>query len=148
MKLPNDTCVIVADSEKFLLLRNIGDEDIMDLRIREHEEQENPPTREQAANRPGRVDDSMTNHRSAYEDTDWHELEKERFASDLADRLFEWVRTDRIRSLVLVADPKTLGHLREALHESVTKRVVGEIDKNLTNHPLKEIEKVIRASEA
>ena len=147
MKLPHDTCVIVADSEKYLFLRNIGDDERVDLRIREHEEQDNPPDREQSADRPGRVDDSATHHRSAYGDTDWHELEKERFASDLADRLFEWVRTDRIRSLVLVADPSTLGQLRDELHESVTKRIVGEIDKNLTNHPLKEIEKVIASSE-
>jgi len=146
MKLPHDTCVIVADSEKYLLLRNIGDDERVDLRIREHEEEDNPPDREQSANRRGRMNDSATHHRSAYDDTDWHELEKERFAADLADQLFEWVRTDRIGSLVIVADPSTLGHLREELHQSVRDRLVGEIDKDLTNHPLEDIEKVIRAS--
>ena len=78
MRLANGTWVLVLDGEKFLLLRNQGDADIMDLRVIDHEEVENPPTREQGTERPGRLNDPGPG-RSAVEQTDWHALEKERF---------------------------------------------------------------------
>ena len=106
-------------------------------------EQENPPTREQAANRPGRMSDGPSGHRSAFDDTDWHELEKERFAKDLADILYKLAHKGRFERIVLVAPPAVLGDLRDDLHKEVRNKVVGEIPKTLTNHPIDEIEKIV-----
>ena len=91
---------------------------------------ENPPTREQGTDRPGRFDNAAAGPSTA-EPTDWHRLEKERFAKDLAERLRLWALDDRFRSLVLVADPRTLGLLRAELHKTVVERLAGEIDKDL-----------------
>ena len=44
---------------------------------------------------------------------------------------------------MLVAPPKVLGMLREDMHKEVTDRVVAEIGKNLTGHPVAEIEKLV-----
>ena len=48
-------------------------------------------------------------------------------------------------SLIVVAPPRTLGELRKHYHKEVEKRLAGEIAKDLTGHPVEEIEKIIRA---
>jgi protein required for attachment to host cells len=145
MKLANGTWVLVLDGEKYLLLRNRGDEELMDLRVIAHEEADNPPTREQAADRPGRLNDPGPG-RSAVEETDWHALEKTRFALDMAERLRSWALDNRFDALVVVADPRTLGALRPAYHRTVAERIVAELDKDLTNLPVPELERALNAA--
>jgi protein required for attachment to host cells len=144
-KLTQGTWVLVADGEKYLILVNGGDEEFVDLRVRRKEEQDNPRTIEQAANRPGRMDDSQGN-RSAFEDTDWHELAKDRFAHEIADMLYKEAHRGAFDRLVLVAASGTLGELRRTIHKEVADRVVAEIPKVLTNQPMDEIER--RVAEA
>lgn len=140
------TYVLVADGGKALLLENVGDAAYPHLQVARKDERENPPTREQAANRPGRMYDQAGPQRSAFEDTDWHHLAKERFADDLADMLYKRVHAGRIERLILVAAPMILGELRSKLHKEVSDIVVAEVDKTLTNHPLDEIERIVRDS--
>ncbi|QPH54990.1 host attachment family protein [Pontivivens ytuae] len=143
-KLKPETWVVVADGEKALFMVNRGDAEYPNLDVIREEEQDNPPTREQAANRPGRFNDGPNVHRSAVDDTDWHQLEKERFAKDLADILYKQAHKGAFEALVIAADPSTLGELRKELHKEVADKVIGELDKDLTNHPIDEIEKMLR----
>lgn len=143
--LKNGTWVLIADGEKALFLENRTDEEDPFLEVIREEEHENPPTREQAANRPGRFNDGPSVHRSAVQDTDWHQLEKDRFATDLADILYKKAHRGAFEHLVIVADPGTLGTLRDELHQEVSSKVVGEIPKTLTNHPIDDIEKILKA---
>lgn len=142
-RLTNGTWVLIADGEKALFLENRGDDDYPFLEVFREEEQDNPSDREQSANRPGRFQDGPTVHRSAVEDTDWHELAKDRFAADLADLLYKKAHSGKFKRIVLVADPSTLGELRDHLHQEVSDKVVGEVPKTLTNHPVDEIEKIV-----
>ena len=142
-KLSQDTWVLIADGEKALFLQNHTDGDDPYLQVVRKEEQDNPPTRAQAANRPGRMSDGPSGHRSAFDDTDWHELEKERFAKDLSNILYKLAHKGRFDRIVLVAPPAVLGDLRDNLHKEVQSKVVGEIPKTLTNHPIDEIEKIV-----
>ncbi|MBU2957750.1 host attachment family protein [Paracoccus sp. 1_MG-2023] len=144
-KLTNKTWVLVADGEKALFLVNHGDQDLLDLRVFDSEKQDNPSDYEQSANRPGRQHQSVGSGRSAYEDTDWHQLAKERFADHLAELLYERAHKGQFDRIVLVAAPKVLAELREQLHKEVSDKVVGEVPKTLTNHPLDQIEKVLKS---
>lgn len=143
--LTNDTWVLVADGEKALFLRNLTDAENPNLEVIRKKEQDNPPDIEQSANRPGRMHDTGPGHRSAMDDTDWHELAKERFADDLADLLYKMAHKGRFKRIVLVCNARTLGELRDKMHKEVSDKVVGEIDKDLTNHPLDEIERILTA---
>ena len=147
VKIDYETWILIADGEKALFVENRGDAELPNFEIRRVEEQDNPPDREQSANRPGRMVDggSGNNHVSAVQDTDWHELAKERFAADLADILYKMAHKGRFKKLVIVASPSTLGELRSELHQEVSDKVVGEIAKNLTNHPLNKIEEMLAA---
>ncbi|WP_316014056.1 host attachment family protein [Roseobacter sp. HKCCA0434] len=146
LQVKEGTWVVVADGEKALFLVNKGDAEHPNLDVFREEEQDNPPTREQAANRPGRFNDGPNVHSSAVDDTDWHQLEKERFAKDLADILYKAAHAGKFDKLVLAADPSTLGELRKEYHKEVQDRLVEEIDKDLTNHPIDEIEKMLAYS--
>ena len=46
--------------------------------------------------------------------------------------------------LVIAAPPRTLADLRRALHADVRKRIVAEVGKDLTKHPVHEIEAHLR----
>ncbi|MGR3323125.1 MAG: host attachment family protein [Pseudooceanicola sp.] len=138
------TWVLVADSEKALFLENTTDAEDPYLVVRREEEQDNPSDREQSANRPGRMQDTGVQQRSSLDDTDWHELAKERFAADLADILYRKAHRGDFDRIILACAPQVLGDLRPALHKEVSAKVVGEVPKLLTNHPVDEIEQIVK----
>ncbi|MDN2567072.1 host attachment family protein [Aquibium sp. A9E412] len=148
MRLVHDIWVLVADGEKALFLRNEGDATYPNLEVVREMHDENPPTREQGTDRPGRFNDATSAHRSAVQETDWHRIEKERFADEIADRLYKLAHRGRFEHIVLVAPPLVLGELRKALHKEVEQRVAGEIAKTLTNHTIGDMEKVLMADQA
>ena len=80
---------------------------------------------------------------SAVDETDWHRIEKERFAGDVAERLYKLAHKGKYSKLVLVAPPLVLGELRKEMHKEVEDKVIGEIAKTLTNHTVSDIEKVL-----
>ena len=53
----------------------------------------------------------------------------------------QMVRASKAKALIVVAPPKTLADLRNAFHADVKACVVAEINKDLTKHPVWEIEK-------
>lgn len=139
-RLSNDAWVLIADGEKALFLKNLTDAENPHLEVVRKEEQDNPKDIDQSANRPGRKQDTGVGQVSAMDDTDWHELAKERFAAELADLLYRQAHRHRFEKIVIVAPPKTLGELRNKLHKEVADKVIAEVPKTLTNHPLDEIE--------
>ena len=143
LQLKPQTWVVIANGEKALFMVNKGDAEHPHLDVFREEEQDNPPNREQAANRPGRFNDGPSVHRSAVADTDWHQLAKDRFAKDLADILYKQAHANKFDALVIAADPSTLGELRKQMHQAVTERIVAEFDKDLTNHPIDKIEQML-----
>ena len=148
IRLKHDGWVVVADGSKALFLRNSGDEKFPHLEVFREEAQENPPTREQGAHKPGRMNYSGPGHRSSVADTDWHQLAEDRFAKDLAGILYRQAHRHNYKDLILVAAPAVLGEMRKELHKEVSDKVIAEIDKDLTNHPVDQIEKLILADDA
>lgn len=45
--------------------------------------------------------------------------------------------------VVIAADPKTLGEIRQHCHQELEARIVGELAKDLTNQPLEAIERAL-----
>ena len=146
LRIPHDAYVFVGDGRKALLLRNEGDAQYPNLKTEQVFENENPPTREQGTDKPGRSYASVGARRSAMEQADWHELDEQRFAKDIADWLLVLVREKQIEALVIAAPPKILAELRKSMHQEVEKCIIAEVDKDLTNQPVYEIEKVLTAA--
>ncbi|BCG92849.1 baeRF12 domain-containing protein [Mesorhizobium sp. 131-2-1] len=138
--------IIVADGEKALFLRNEGNTRNPDLQVVQEMEQENPATREQGSDRPGRYNDGPSVHRSAVEDTDWHRIGKDRFADEIAERLYGLANRGAFKEIVLIAPPQVLGEMRRKLHKLVGDKVTAEIPKTLTNHTIPGIESLLQAA--
>ncbi|AXS38868.1 host attachment family protein [Breoghania sp. L-A4] len=145
IRIAHDAWVLVGDGEKALFFRNEGDGLYPNLKVIRVLEHDNPANREQAADAPGRMSDGPSPHSSSMENTDWHVLEKERFAKTLADALYKAAHRNEFKHLVLVAPPVVLGALRKALHSEVSSKVTAEFDKTLTKHSVADIEKILTA---
>jgi protein required for attachment to host cells len=145
VRIPHNCLILVGDGQKALFLRNRGNAQRIDLIVERILEQDNPATREQGTDRPGRSSTSPGNAQSAMEEVDWHHLVKQRFAKELAEVLYRHAHANRFDKLVIVAPPRILGDLRKAIHAEVVDRIAAEIPKELTSHPIAEIERLFAA---
>lgn len=141
-RLSNNTRFLIADGTQALVLRNDGDAVFPKLKLVRAYEQDNPATHEQGTDRPGRSNDAF-GRRYAMEPTDWHRLAEDRFVQRIADDMEKDLANGEFDQLVVAAPPVALGEFRKAASVSVTKATILEIDKDLTKHPVAEIEKII-----
>jgi len=164
MQIPHNTYVLVADGRKLLFLRNDGDAEYLDLKVEQAQEQSNPATGDQATDAAGRSSSASSEGtsttggpgagqgghsggaRSSIEQTDFHQLEEDRFAAEAADMLRKRALARKFDKLVVVAPPRTLGELRKHYHKEVEDRLLGELSKDLTNHPVSDIEAALKAA--
>ncbi len=143
-EIPPQALILVGDGRKALFLRNTGNSKRPDLRVEQvFQDEYRPHTAELGADRPGRVLDHASGRRSAVDQTDWHELAEHAFAREIAAKLESGVGTGAIERLILVVPPKTLAELRNCLSDRVRERIVKEIVKDLTKHPVAEIERIL-----
>jgi protein required for attachment to host cells len=143
VSIEHNAWVMVGDGEKALLFRNEGDERYPNLQVVNVLEQENPKSSEQGTDRPGRAFSSVGTARSAMQETNWHKLEKHRFAKQIADALYSAAHRGQYSKLVIAAPPMIMGDLRKAMHKEVSDKVVAEVSKDLTNMPPPEIERIL-----
>ena len=126
MHLPHDAHVAVADGERFVLFRNDGDEALINL-----------------------VDaasfDVDTSNRSGA-NPEVRDLDERGHAAGVAALLNQRVLANEIEKLLIVADPKTLGIMRDHYHGELKRRLVGELPKTLTGADTAEIERTIGAA--
>jgi protein required for attachment to host cells len=143
MQVPHNSFVLVADGKKMLFFRNEGDGEYPKLEVQKKEVQANPATRDQKTDEAGRAFATSGAAHHAYSETDFHQLEEDRFAAEAAELLKERALRNEYETLIVVAPPRTLGELRKHYHKEVEKRLAGEIAKDLTGHPVSEIEKIL-----
>jgi len=144
IQIPFDTWILVADGRKALLLRNATDEVRPDFKVLKVIEQpDNPKTAEHGTDKPGRVTDSATGRHSAVEQTDWHDLAEKGFAAEVADAMERHHRDGDFSKLVVVAPARTLAEFRQRFSKELHGSVLAELDKDLTKHPVHEIERLL-----
>jgi protein required for attachment to host cells len=158
MQIPHNAYVLVADGTKMLFFRNEGDAEYPKLEVELEREEEDPKDSDQGRSEPGRTFSSNRGDprtggygatvgaaRSAYSETDFHQLQKDNFAHEAARMLKEKALANAFEQLIIVAPPATLGELRKHYHKEVEARIAGEVAKDLTNMPVTEIEKILQA---
>ena len=145
IRLPHRTVVFVGDGRKALFLFNEGSEREPRLKVQRVFEDENPPTHEQGSDRPGRTLSRVESKRSAMEQTDWHDIEKHRFARAVAGALDRLLRESHAERVVIVAPPRTLADLRRSFSPAIEKLIVAEIAKDLTGLPVNDISQYLTA---
>ena len=101
--IDHNAWVMVGDGQKALFFRNAGDATYPNLEIVQVLQQDNPSTSEQSSDRPGRTHSSNGTARSAMQETNWHKLEKHRFAMNIADAPYSAAHSGRYDKLVTAA---------------------------------------------
>lgn len=134
MHLPQNTIIAVADGEKLSLFQNEGDEANVKLRAMPAEE----------------VDASKISsggrHSSSSANPDDSQQEEDGFGSGVTNMLNKQVLDGKIKSLVIIAAPRTLGEMRKSYHKSLSEVLLGELDKDLTGHSIQDIEKALASA--
>lgn len=128
-KIPEQAMVVVADGAGARIFRNVGGEHAVSLKQQElispKDLEDDGPSGSAPPEQTGKQTDEAT------------------FAKQLAHRLNHGALTNAYAHLVLVADPQTLGQMRPQLHKQTLARMHGELAKDLTNSPLKDIERAL-----
>jgi protein required for attachment to host cells len=134
MLIPTGVHVAVVDGEQFLLMCNHGTATTPDLRTEATPE-------------------VSTSNKSAgvrHQDTRGKKVGKEPLdrlahAAGVAEWLNKAVLDGRIKRLVVIAAPDTLGEMRPHYSKHLQDALVGEIDRQLTGMPGAEIAKALEA---
>lgn len=128
--IPNDALIVVADGGGARVFRNRGEGRALSLHQSELMELS-------VANGPaGNMPDGASSQ----------QLDEAMFASQLAQAINEGALKQRYAHLVLIADPTTLGRVRQLLHKEAQQRLVLEVNKTLTNAPVEEIERALQSA--
>lgn len=166
MRVPHNAFVVVADGRKMLLLRNEGDAEHLNLQVEVKEIHENPKDGDQKSDAAGRASSTQSGanapsvaqggsmhargggaqfapSRGSMEETDYHQLEEDRFAAEVAEMLNQRALTNGLDTLIVAAPPQTLGELRRHYHKELQARLAGEIGKDLTGHTVPQIEEAL-----
>jgi protein required for attachment to host cells len=140
------TWVVVADGRKGLILRNAGDATIANLKLIEQVDAEKVPrTSDMGTDKPGRSVEAGTGRHSAMEQTDWHDRAEQDHARVVAAAVDRHCQAGEMGRLIVVAPPRTLAVLRDSFSASVKQKIVEEVAKDLTKHPIHEIERLLHA---
>jgi protein required for attachment to host cells len=135
MRIPHLALVALANGEKFKLMRNVGQplepklEAVSDLDLELTNFSAGVRHQDPAGQRNGSTDIDELAHGAA---------------------IAEWLNTQALRGgidqVVIAADPKTLGQIRQHCHKELSSRIVGELAKDLTNSPMPDIEQALAAA--
>ena len=125
-KLIRGACVVVADGSQAIIFENTASDGSVKLSKQDDLDPQNLDDEGPAGKRPP--------------DSSQQETDEATFAKQLANYLFYRWNRDQLDQIALVADPETLGQMRPSLHQEVSRRLVLELDKTLTNSPVSDIE--------
>ncbi len=138
MKLDTGTWVLVLDGTKALILENVTDGQDPTLRVVRKDENDSSDSKGESTTGPDHGGDQKKPTANEF-----HSTTETGFAEEMAEWLYKAAHRGRFDKIVLVAPPKVLGVLRQKLHKEVASRVVGEVHKTLTGHPVDQIERIV-----
>ena len=93
--------------------------------------------------KPGRLGNARGGPKSSIEPVDWHSEQEAAFVAT-AVRAFAALCAEKPEAqVVIVAPPRALATIREHAGASLLARCVAQIDKDLTHHPVADIQKIV-----
>ena len=135
MKVPHRALVALANGKRFVLMRNVGQpfepklEKVEELDLELTNFSAGVRHQDPAGQRNGSTDIDELAHGAAIAD---------------------WLNTQTLRGgideVVIAADPKTLGQIRQHCHKELESRIVGEVAKDLVNSPVEQVERALAAA--
>jgi len=132
MKVPPKALVALANGQRFVLMRNVGG------------------AFEPKLERVGELDLELTNFSAGARHQDpagqrngSTDIDELAHGAAIAEWLNDKALNGRLGQVVVAADPKTLGQIRQHCHKEVEGKIVGELAKDLVNQPVQAIERAL-----
>jgi protein required for attachment to host cells len=135
MQIPHNAHVALANGERFLVMRNVGQplepkfEQVQALDLELTNFSAGVRHQDPAGQRNGSTDLDELAHGAA-----------------IAEWLNKRALNGELEAVVIAADPKTLGQIRQHCHKELESRIVGDLAKDLTNQPVPAIERALAAA--
>lgn len=145
VQFPEGSLFLICDGSKALMFRNAGDELALNLKAVEVRNEPHGATHEIGTDKPGRRGESPVGARSAMGGTDYHDEAETAFIKETAERFEALVINQKPRRIGIVAPPRALGVLREALGSHTRAAVVLELGKDWVKLPTPDIESQLQA---
>jgi len=132
MNIPNRTTVLIASGEEAKVFETQGTGNAFSLNHIKNLT-------------PGHLADDGPSGKTPPEESA-KDLNEATFSKHLAEYLYKWVHSGKVTSLILIADPDSLGEIRPLLHKEVEDVLIADIDKTLINSPVQDIERILKAA--
>lgn len=133
---PVTTWILLANAQTARIVRNLGPgkgvEPVEGAVL-------HAPSPTEYSDRPGSVQNSATQSHSAVKRRAPKELAAQAFAELVLRYLEEASQNDTFDRLIVTSAPKLLGDLRARMSQGLRKRILAEIDKDLTQVTLDEL---------
>jgi protein required for attachment to host cells len=132
------TWIVIADSSVIDTYKYNGPDKSLSTIEKGHFENNIEKSQDLVTDNMGTVFNRVGNGRSSMpQNTDPKKHEKHRFTMELKD--FLEAENDNFERLIISAPPKMLGDFRKAINKNIKSKIIGEIDKDLTNVPKKDL---------
>ncbi len=135
MKVPHHALVALANGERLVIMRNVGQ--AFEPRLEKVSEPDLLLTNFSAGAR---------HHDPAGQRNGSTDVDELAHGAAIAEWFNKATLNGASEPVVIAADPKTLGQIRQHCHQELQARIVGELDKDLTNQPIDAIERVLAAA--
>jgi protein required for attachment to host cells len=139
---PARTWYVVTDGGRARIVQKREGEDAVDTHRELVSAEIHSHTHELGTSRPGRTHESAMSARHAIQPReDLHRADKRSFVHEVAAALNKANRRNEFDCLVLVAPAHALGELRHALDSPTQRKVVAQLQKDLTKVPDADLKK-------
>ena len=143
MKLATDMWIAVIDGAKAIVMVNEGTAFEPRLKVLQTMAHDNPPTRAQGRDRPGRMNDAGPGHKSSMEAPDLHQRAEADFIADVMDAIERHAEKGAFDKIVLAAPPVAMGTVRKEIGAHLKSRIVKEITADYVKMPVTDIAKAV-----
>ncbi len=147
MLVTHGAIIMAIDGAKMVLYRNRGKDFAADLEVLKHSAKHTASTSSMGTDKPGRSFSSTGRTRSAYQTTDYHQVDEDRFAKASVEELNILAQQSNL-DFIVVAAPRVLGVMRKHYSGDLRRHIVAEIDKDYAARPTSDIADLLREYEA
>lgn len=147
MRIDQKTLVLIADGQRATFLSNTAKGETISLKILHSMAFFNEANRDLNPDRPGHSKVGMSERGTSYEQNDIHQANEVTFLGGVIDAIEAIMTENELSKILLIAEPRALGVVRQAMPTALMNKVVMQIDKDYTKNPLPELEAILRKHE-
>lgn len=148
MRIDQKTLVLIADGQRATFLRNTAKGEKISFQTLHSMAFFNEANRDLSTDRPGHAKVGMSERGTSYEQNDIHQANEVSFLGGVIGGIETIMTDNELSKIVLIAEPRALGVVRQAMPPALMSKVMTQIDKDYTKNPMPELEALIAKYEA